>query len=126
MDAVGAERLDTERGGERGVDPARDADHDVAEAVLRHVVVQPELEREAHLLELVELRSERRMGGLGLLARGRELDLGELGRRAVACERAAANVAQAPSDGCDRVDVDDQQLLLEAGGAREHRRLRRR
>ena len=74
--ALGAERLDAERRGQRRVDAARDADHDVAEAVLRHVVVQPELEREAHLLEVVELRSERRVGGLGLLARRRELDLG--------------------------------------------------
>ena len=50
--ALRAERLDGERGRERRVDPAGDADHDVAEAVLADVVAQAELEREPHLLEL--------------------------------------------------------------------------
>ena len=53
--ALGAERLDAQRRGQRRVDPAGEPDHDVAEAVLRHVVVQPELEREPHLLQVVEL-----------------------------------------------------------------------
>ena len=52
---LGAERLDAQRRRQRRVDAARQADHDVAEAVLGHVVVQAELEREPHLLELVEL-----------------------------------------------------------------------
>ena len=62
MHALGPERLRRERGRERRVDPARDADDDVAEAVLLDVVPQAELEREPHLLELVE---ERRDGGRG-------------------------------------------------------------
>ena len=53
MHAIGAERLRRERGDERRVDPARDADDDLAEAVLAHVVGEPELERDPHLLELV-------------------------------------------------------------------------
>ena len=51
MHALRAERLDGERGDERRVDPAGDADHDLAEAVLLDVVAQPELEREPHLLQ---------------------------------------------------------------------------
>ena len=50
---LGAERLDRERRGQRRVDPAGQPDDDVAKAVLLHVVAQPELEREPHLLEVV-------------------------------------------------------------------------
>ena len=56
--ALRAERLDRERRDERRVDPAGDAEHDVAEPVLLDVVAQPELEREAHLLERVEHRRD--------------------------------------------------------------------
>ena len=62
--AVGAERLDGERGRERRVDPAGEADHDLAEAVLLDVVAQAELERLAHLLEVVERRVGRRLAGV--------------------------------------------------------------
>ena len=40
--------------------------------------------------------------------------------RAFARQRAAAHVAQPAADRRDRVDVDDEQLLLEPGGPREH------
>ena len=56
MDTTRSERLRGERSGERRVDPSRDADHDVAEAVLLHVVAEAELEREPHLVELVQWR----------------------------------------------------------------------
>ena len=46
------ERVDSERGDERRVDAAGEAQHDVAEAVLADVVVQREHEAAAHLLEL--------------------------------------------------------------------------
>ena len=62
MDAVGAERLHRERGRQRRVDAAGDAEDDLAEAVLLDVVAQAELEAAAHLLELVE--RARRRGGL--------------------------------------------------------------
>ena len=52
MHALGAERLGAERRRDRGVDPARDGDDDVREAVLLDVVAQAERERAAHLLEL--------------------------------------------------------------------------
>ena len=114
--ALRAERLDAERGGERRVDAAGEPDHDVAEAVLRHVVAQPELEREPHLLEVVELRGDAcgcaasRLRAAAARARSRR----HVGAAALARERAAAHVAQPPADRRDRVDVDDEQLLLEA------------
>ena len=98
MHALGAERLDRERRRQRRVDPAREADHDVAEAVLVDVVAQAELEREPHLLEVVERR--RRLGRATQLVlrarRGRARARRRRARRALARERAAAHVAQAP------------------------------
>ena len=120
MHAVGAERLDAQRRRQRRVDPAGEPDHDVAEAVLRHVVVQPELEREPHLLQVVELRRELRVRRLRLLARRCELELRCRHLHAVARQRAAAHVAQPAPDRSDGIEVDDEQLLLEPGRAREH------
>ena len=57
--AVGAERLDAQRRGQCRVDATREPDHHVAEPVLRHVVVQAELEREPHLLQIVDPRGDR-------------------------------------------------------------------
>ncbi len=65
MDAIRPERLGGKGGGERRVDASGDADQDVAEAVLLHVVAEAELEREPHLVELVE----RRRHGAGRRAR---------------------------------------------------------
>ena len=62
VDAIRAQRFDRERRRERGIDAAREADDDVAEAVLRHVVAEPELECEPHLLELRQLLRGRRVG----------------------------------------------------------------
>ena len=50
----GPERVGRDRGHQRRVDPAREAHHDVAEAVLRHVVAQPQLERRVHLGGVVQ------------------------------------------------------------------------
>ena len=47
----------------------------------------------------------------------------ELDRVALARERAPAHVSQPAADGRCGIDVDDEQLLLEPGGAREHRAL---
>ena len=52
----GSQRFGRECRRDRRVDAAGDADDDLAEAVLVHVVVQPELERQPHLLELVDER----------------------------------------------------------------------
>ena len=118
MDAVGAERLDGQRGGHRRVDASGDADDDVAEAVLLHVVAQPELQRQSHLLELVQARRERGRGlarvGVGL-ADVHDRRVGQL--TAVPREGAPPDVPQAPSHGLGRLDVDDEQRLFEAGAA---------
>ena len=53
-----AERLDGQGGRERRVDSARDSDYHLPEAVLVHVAAQAELEREPHLLQLVEPRRD--------------------------------------------------------------------
>ena len=50
--ALGPERFGRKRGGDRRIDATRDADHDLAEAVLRNVVAEAELECKPHLLEL--------------------------------------------------------------------------
>ena len=42
MDAIGAERLDTQRGSHGRVDPPGDADHDLGEPVLLDVVAETE------------------------------------------------------------------------------------
>ncbi len=120
MDALGPERLDAEGSRERRVDPAGEADHDVAEPVLLDVVVHTELERKPHLLEIVDLRHDPGRRRVGLRAGRAELDHARLRGLPVPGERPAADVAQPPADGRDRVDVDHEKLLLEPGGAREH------
>jgi hypothetical protein len=49
---TGFERLCAQRGSHRRVDPARDPDDDLREAVLLDVVPEAEGERKPHLLEL--------------------------------------------------------------------------
>ena len=94
MHALGTERLGREGGGDCGVDPAGDSNDDVGEAVLADVVVQPELERQSHLLELGQ---DRRKGGAALVPRfPRRLELDDERLRqpvALARERATANIA---------------------------------
>ena len=89
-----------------------------SEAVLLDVVAEAEPQREAQLLEL---RGERRHGGLdGLraLARRGQLERRRNGRAgARPLELAAAHVAQPPADRLGGVEVDDEQRLLEAGRA---------
>src|SRR5207244_5106785 len=120
VDPPGTERLDRERGGERRVDPSRDADDDLAEAVLVHVVAQAELEPDAHLLQLVEPRSDDRLHPLARPVRRADVDDREVGKlAAVASERPAADVAKPAPDRGGRLDVDNEERLLEAGPARE-------
>jgi hypothetical protein len=88
-----------ERGCERGVDPARDADHDVAEPVLLDVVAQAQLEREAHLLELVERRGDWASTGSGFSSLDADVDDRRLRHGStLPGERAAPHVAQAATD----------------------------
>src|SRR5436190_3080598 len=120
MDPLGAERLDSERGRDRRVDPSRDPDDDFAEAVLVHVVGEPELEPEAHLLELVEAWRDGRLDGLARAAGRTDVDDRHLGNlAAVAGKRAAADVPQPAPDGVGGLDVGYEERLLEARSARE-------
>ena len=123
MHAFRAERLDRERGRQRRVDAARDADDDLAEAVLVDVVAQRELEREAHLLQVVEERRDLRLGRLAVRGRAWCADVDRLQVErlaAIARERPAADVPQSAGDRDRRLDVDDEQRLLEARRAGEH------
>ena len=70
LDLVGAERVGSERGHERGVDAAREPEQHALEAVLAHVVGEPEAQRAPQL---------RRLAGRRLGDRRRQ-------RRAVAAE----------------------------------------
>src|SRR5204863_8094795 len=92
VDALRAERLDGQRGRERGVDPAGDADDHVAEPVLVDVVAKTELEGEPHPLEPGELRGDHRLHRLAVPTRRRRGDVDDryLGPRApLPGERAA-------------------------------------
>ena len=121
VDVLGAERVDGDRGGERRVDAAADPEHDVAEPVLGDVVAEPEPEREPHLLELALERDDcRRHGvtdGLGVGQvedpRRRDGDPGTL-------ELASAHVAQPTTHCFGRIEVDNEQRLLEPGSPRDH------
>src|SRR6266545_1100070 len=98
----------------------RVAADDLAEPVLVDVVAQPELERESHLLELVDERHHAYLHLAAVLRRATRADVDDLDGRnfvALARERAAANVAQAPSDDLLGLDVCEQQRLLESGSA---------
>ena len=123
--AFGAERLDRERGDERRVDPAGDADDDLLEAVLAHVVARARARaRAASARGRRRNGVERRRDGVRLLVRGADVDrLDRAERAAVLRERAAARVGQPARHDRRRLDVDQHERLLEAGRAREHRSL---
>ena len=92
------------------------------EAVLLDVVAEAERQREAHLLEL---RLERRDRAVELVVRARGGGSSSTTRRsgtglARAVELASAHVAQPPSDRLRGLDVDDEQVLLEARRPRDH------
>ena len=121
MHALRPERVDRERRDERRVDPAREPEHDVAEAVLADVVAQREHEREPHLLEL-----GREGDDLAAETLSSEPTRSPSSSTAGSCpssrsraERAPADVAQPPADRLARVEVDDEQRLLEARRPRE-------
>ena len=118
MHALRPECIRADRGCQRRVDPPGDAEHDLAEAVLLDVVPHAEAQRETHLLEP---RLERRDGcgsGGSLCPRCGQLDDRDV-RNALTCplELPAAYVAQAPADRLSRIDVDDEECLLEARSA---------
>ena len=88
---------------------------------LSHVVAQPELEREPHLLEVVLERSDGSCTGLTpdpgtVPARGRSTSVLQLVDRSASARR-RTSAAAAPRIG--RVDVDDEQRLLEPRCPRE-------
>ena len=116
MDVRGPKRLGGECSRDRRVDPAGHADDDVAEAVLPHVVVESELERQPHLLQLVDER--RHLAGRLAAVAGRPAcaDVDDLHGRdllPLARERAPADVAQTTADHFGGLDVDDQQRFFE-------------
>ena len=119
----GPQRLGAESRRERRIDPTGDAEDDVAKAVLLDVAPQPELECEPHLLELVERRGDPSVRRAAVRRRGRlELDHGRIWQHGMfAREGTAARVAEAVADSGGRVDVDDQQRLLERGPAGDDR-----
>ena len=108
MQAARAQRLRGERSRERRVDAARDADYDLPEPVLLHVVAQPELEREPHLVQLGERRRD--VAGRRLRQVHHEQCLLETRRP---CHDAAVPVEH------ERVPVEDE-LVLAADGVAEH------
>ena len=120
--AVGAERVGADRCGQRRVDAAGDPEHDVAEAALLDVVADAEAEREAHLLELRRERDDDGLDGLpcGRTATGASITVAGGRALAGALELAPADVAQPPPDRLGRVEIDDEQALLEAGRAGDH------
>ena len=115
VDVLGTQRVGGDSGRQRRVDAAGDADHDVGEAVLRDVVAETEPEAEPHLLESGRERCHGRSDRLVDVARRGEPDRRSRGGlRPRALELAPAHVAEPPSDRLGRVDVDDQQRLLES------------
>ena len=83
------------------------------------VVAQPELEREPHLLELVEERRGDRRGGLPVRSTAAPSSITG-GSRQPGCSRASARrraSRQPAGDSRGRVDVDDEQRLLERRAA---------
>ena len=125
MHSLRAEGFGGERCGHRRVDAAGDADHHVGEAVLLHVVSQSELEREAHLLELRLEAGHCTVGSAAVRAGGTRVghvdDLHRRSRLALARQRAPAHVAQPPADDGLRLDVHEEQLLLEPRRPRNYR-----
>ena len=107
-DVFGAERVDGDRGDERGVDPTRQTDQDVGEAVLADVVAGAEHERLVHLVHRRERRFDpRRDARVGRAAIG-DLDLGQRQRFDAATRIELPLVERGP-----HVDVDDEQIFDE-------------
>ena len=104
------ERRGRERGGERGVDAARQAEHDAREAALAHVVAQAEHERAVRRL-LVGPATGRRTGAAPDAGRR----AGPRARRStsdVLLELGAAQRSSSPSGvDANRVAVEDQLVV---------------
>jgi hypothetical protein len=115
-----SESVCTQRGSHCRVDPARDADDDLREAILLHVILEAEREREAHLLELRLERDTLRREHVVMGRRSFELDPGDVGSRLTrAIQLATTDIAEPSTHGVGRIDVDDEQVLLKAGRARD-------
>ena len=121
MHALRAERVDAERRSNRGVDTSGDSDDHVCEPVLADVVRETQLERLAHLLELGLERDDRARDRPVVHGAFTEIDdLGLRRRLPGPVELAAADVAKAPPERERRVDVDDEEVLVEAGRPSEY------
>ncbi len=125
---LGTERVGGQARHERRVDPAGEAEHDVLEAVLLDVVVQPERRaprRPPPRPARAARRSLRRSGNGGAPARRRRRRERRQQQLAVFADAArggaVARVAQARRRGGVEVDVADEQLLAELGGAGDRR-----
>ena len=121
VDPIGAERVDRDDRHERGVDPARQPDHHVGEAVLLDVVAGAEHQRLVHLLVAAEEVGDRRLpadGGIGG-RRGDVGDPGELDQRELLVGRPATRVEEPLAVHRLHVEVDHQQVLDELGRAGE-------
>ena len=118
-----SERLCGERRRQRRVDASGDSEHDVREAVLASVVAQAEPDREPHLLELVERLGDRRADRVLVppILHG-HLDHDGLRQLAAgAGEGTPACVAETAGDCGRRVDVHQQERLLEGRPAHDDR-----
>ena len=126
-DARRAERVGGEAGDERGVDAAGEPEHDVVEAVLAHVVAQPERQRAVDLSLVRRERLAQRAGHRArpLGARGAARQRWQHQRRVAAERRAAGrwlgSRRRAAAAACE-VDVAEEQLLAELRGARDRAR----
>ena len=124
MHVLGPQRLRRERRGDRGIDPAADADDDTAaEAVLDHVVVEPELQRATHLLQLVTERDNLAGGPVSVRRRllGADVHDREVRRLfTLARERASAHVTQPASHDFLRIEIHDDERFLETGSTRQN------
>ena len=111
---LGAERVGSDHRDQRRVDPARQPDDHVGEAVLLHVVAGAEHQCLVHLVNRVERRRDHR------LARGTaELHVGYRHLRERHRAHPTAWIERAAPERGPHVDIDDQQIFDELLGARD-------
>jgi hypothetical protein len=108
MHPLRPERLDRQGDRQRRVDPTRDADDDLVEAVLLHVVTEPELQGAPHLLELVQGVGDERRDQTRLPPLLAEIDDGRVGNLPLPRESPPASIDEAAGDRRRCVDVDDE------------------
>ena len=117
---AGAERVAGDRGHERRVDAAREAQHHVGEPVLGHVVAGAEDEGPVDLLHRLEHRHlvRRAAAGRSGAGSGRQRDAPRRGGGGAQLLLPAPRVVQAGAEDLVEVEVGDHEVLLEGPAAR--------